>query len=96
VEVEPSVTHGKSSGVVVSIFKVTASPSGGRSCINTVQNCARSGHIQCRRLSIEANKLIFDPYKLDAGKYCFVTRYLGDGREDFHAMNQVMGRQQLA
>jgi hypothetical protein len=47
-------------------------------------------------LLIEADTLIFDPYKLAAngfpGRYCYVNSYLGYDQEDFQDMNQVTRR----
>jgi len=47
-------------------------------------------------LAIEADTLIFDPYKLTAvgmpGKYCYVNGYSGYDQEDFQDMNQVTRR----
>jgi hypothetical protein len=48
-------------------------------------------------LAIEADTLIFDPYKLTAighqtSQYCYVNGNLGYGQEDFQDMNQVTRR----
>jgi hypothetical protein len=48
------------------------------------------------KLSIEADILIFDPYKVTAHgsspRWCNVRGYLGYDQEDFHDMNQVTRR----
>jgi hypothetical protein len=49
------------------------------------------------RLSIEADILVFDPYKVTGSggaqpRYCYVRSYLGYDQEDFQDMNQVTRR----
>ena len=50
------------------------------------------------KLSIEADILIFDPYKVNtnthssAPRFCYVRSYLGYDQEDFQDMNQVTSR----
>jgi len=52
--------------------------------------------LEIGNLSIEADTLIFDPYKLTAigfpGRYCYVNGYLGYDQEDFEDMNQITRR----
>ena len=49
------------------------------------------------KLSVEADILVFDPYKVVAGggsppRFCYVNGYLGYDQEDFQDMNQVTRR----
>src|SRR5271167_1656506 len=68
-------------------------PKGGSNCDLALDVAIySSGH-----LSIEADTLIFDPYKLTAighqtSQYCYVNGNLGYDQEDFQDMNQVTRR----
>jgi hypothetical protein len=68
-------------------------PKGGSNCDLSLDIVSYSAG----NLSIEADTLIFDPYKLTAighqtSQYCYVNGNLGYDREDFQDMNQVTRR----
>jgi hypothetical protein len=78
--------------LIPALTQQITNPKGGDNCDLSLDVAMYTSGI----LSIEADTLITDPYKLTAigfhGAYCYVSGYPGYDQEDFQDMNQVTRR----